>query len=142
MAETPTFLGRGWAFPPSFVRPPGRSPCPGRVEMAEGEEEICQSLQILLNTALGERVVQPTYGCDLKDQVFEPMNATTLTFIEDLLRTAIVYHEPRIAADRISVEPHQEEGHLLIEIDYVIRGTNNRFNFVFPFYLRETGQQP
>jgi hypothetical protein len=110
--------------------------------MVADETDICQSLTILFNTALGERVMQPGYGCDLKKQVFEPMNAAVLTFIADLLRTAIIYHEPRIETDRLSVEPEQLEGRLRIEIDYRIRGTNSRFNFVFPFYLTETGQQP
>ena len=70
------------------------------------------------------------------------MNASELTFVEDLLRTAIVYHEPRIETDRIAVEPEHNEGRLRIEIEYRIRGTNSRFNFVYPFYLEETGQQP
>jgi len=124
------------------LRSAGEDECPGRVDMVEDEVDICQSLGILFNTALGERIVQPTYGCDLKGHVFEAMNASELTFIEDLLRTAIVYHEPRIETDRLVVEPIQLEGRLDIGIDYRIRGTNSRFNFVYPFYLQETGQQP
>lgn len=147
MPESNSFLGRGWGFPPSFTRPADEfvgGKCRarlGHVTMVEDEVDICQSLKILFNTALGERVMQP-YGCDLRTQVFEPMNAAVLTFIEDLLRTGIVYHEPRIELDRLSVLPEQEEGRLRIDIDYRIRGTNTRFNFVYPFYLTETGQQP
>jgi phage baseplate assembly protein W len=147
MAETPSFLGRGWGFPPTFVRPGAQTnggcrPCRGQVEMVEDEVDISQSLIILFNTAIGERVMQPRYGCDLKNQVFEPMSPILLTFIEDLLRTAIVYHEPRIKADRLSVTPDQLKGRLHIQIDYLIRRTNSRFNFVYDFYLNETGQQP
>ncbi len=148
MAETPSFLGRGWGFPPTFLRPSGQDgsgrcrACPGRVEMVEDQVDISQSLTIVFNTALGERVMQPRYGCDLKNQVFEPMNAAVLTFIEDLLRTAIIYHEPRIETERLSVTPDQLEGQLHIQIHYRIRGTNSRFNFVYDFYLNETGQQP
>jgi uncharacterized protein len=150
MAERLSFLGTGWGFPPTFVREDapakasGRTAgCPkGRVVMVADEVDIYQSLQILFNTALGERIMQPRYGADLKNQVFEPMNASVLTFIEDLLRTAIVYHEPRIEAERLSIRPDPLDGRLDIEIDYRIRTTNTRFNFVFPFYLTETGQQP
>ena len=109
--------------------------------MVEGAEDICQSLKILFNTTLGERVMQPRYGCDLKRYVMDPMNAAVLTFIEDLLRTAIIYHESRIEAERLEVTPEQNIGELRIELDYVIRGTNSRFNFVYPFYANETGQQ-
>ncbi len=148
MSESTSFLGRGWGFPPTFVRPSGQDTsggcrtCPGHVEMVEDEVDIGQSLAILFNTALGERVMQPRYGCDLKNQVFEPMNAVVLTFIEDLLRTAIIYHEPRIETDLLSLTPDQHEGRLHIQIDYRIRGTNSRFNFVYDFYLNESGQQP
>jgi phage baseplate assembly protein W len=144
-----SYLGTGWSFPPSFIRETetvnaSKEACvyPGRLVMVSDKADVEQSLEILFNTALGERVMQPTYGADLKNQMFEPMNANVLTFIKDLLRTAIIYHEPRIETKRLAVEPQHSEGRLLIEIDYHIRGTNSRFNFVYPFYLTETGQQP
>lgn len=152
MSNPESYLGRGWGFPPTFERDePGKKPAHpdglqrpsnGRVVMVSEEDDINESLEILFNTSLGERVMQPSYGADLKNQVFEPMNASVLTFIQDLLNTAIIYHEPRIETERLSVEPDQFEGRLEIEIDYRIRGTNSRFNFVYPFYLNEAGQQP
>ncbi len=133
MADAISFLGTGWGFPPTFeIERKG-------VVMVSDAEDICQSLEILLNTRLGERVLQPGYGADLKDQVFEPMNASMVAFIDDLVRTAIIYHEPRIRADDISVTPEQVGGVLRISIDYTIRGTNTRFNIVFPFFLAESG---
>jgi phage baseplate assembly protein W len=147
MSRSNSYLGTGWGFPPSFVREEqaaGRSAAAagGRVLMVSDDADIDTSLEILLNTSIGERVIQPGYGADLKGQVFEPMNAAVLTFVEDLVRTAIIYHEPRIEIETLSVTPEQNEGRLLIEIKYLIRGTNSRFNFVYPFYLTETGQQP
>ncbi len=133
MADAISFLGTGWGFPPTFeIERKG-------VVMVSDAEDICQSLEILLNTRLGERVLQPGYGANLKDQVFEPMNASMVAFIDDLVRTAIIYHEPRIRADDISVTPEQVGGVLRISIDYTIRGTNTRFNIVFPFFLAESG---
>lgn len=129
--ENQAFLGRGWAFPPSFDIEKKSN------EMVAGIEDINQSLEILLNTALGERVMQPQYGADLKNQVFEPMNAAVLTFIEDVIRTALIYHEPRILVNLISLVPDQPNGFLLISIEYTIRATNNRFNFVYPFFIAE-----
>ncbi len=131
MADQPSFLGTGWGFPPTFtVERKG-------VVMVSDVEDICESLEILLHTRLGERVMQPGYGANLKDQLFEPMNASVATYIEDLVRTAIIYHEPRIKADAITVTPEQLEGILRISIDYTVRSTNTRFNIVFPFFLEE-----
>ncbi len=154
MAETRSFLGTGWGFPPEFVRqfpavgsPRGNKGCasPGGVRMVSDADDIRESLVILFSTTLGERVMQPDFGASLQEQLFEPMNASTLTFIEDMLRTAIIYHEPRIETEGLSIkiDPLEDrEGGLNIEINARIRGTNSRFNFVYPFYRAETGQQP
>ena len=137
MAANPSsFLGTGWGFPPTFDRERKG------VVMVSDLDDICESLKILLHTRLGERVMQPRYGADLKDQLFEPMNAATITFVEDLIRTAILYHEPRIKVDTVRVTPEQNAGILRIAIDYVVRTTNSRFNVVFPFFLEEGSAAP
>jgi phage baseplate assembly protein W len=123
------FIGRGWSFPPSFPKPLNG------VEMRSGIADIEESLRIIFTTALGERVMNPTFGCALDDSVFDVMNTSRVAWLENLIRTAIIYHEPRIDADRITVEPDATEGRLLIAVSYKVRATNSRFNMVFPFYL-------
>jgi uncharacterized protein len=148
--ERDKFLGRGWAFPPRFRQSTSRTEstqsrqedvATSRVEMVEAREDIEQSLQILLSTRLGERIMRPTYGCNLSDFQFEPLNATVVGFIRDMVSTAMMYHEPRIQVDRVEVNQPVErdalEGRLLISVDYIIRTTNSRFNFVYDFYLNE-----
>jgi uncharacterized protein len=126
------FLGKGWSFPPSF------NPDTQTVDMTEKNEDIRKSLQILLTTTVGERVMQPKYGCNMEDLLFESLDTTTKTLVKDRIRTAILYFEPRIEVKGIELNPRNElEGELLIEIDYVVRATNSRFNFVFPFYRNE-----
>ena len=53
------FLGNGWSFPPAFDRGSAG------VEMTFGLEDIQKSLQIIVTTSLGERIMQPTFGCGL-----------------------------------------------------------------------------
>ena len=135
MLEKRTFLGRGWAFPPSFNRKTGST------EMVEEQLDIEQSLEILLSTSLGERVMQPEYGCNLKDFQFEPMDASFVGFMKDMVSNAILYYEPRIKVENIEVTRSDGqdaiEGRIIISIDYFIRSTNSRFNFVYDFYLNE-----
>lgn len=130
-----SFLGTGWAFPPAFDRESGT------VEMIQEEEDIKQSLEILLSTSIGERVMQPTYGCNLRDYQFEPISNTFIGFLVDMVERAILFFEPRIVVEDISISEPGDiqlfEGKLLISIDYVIAGTNSRFNYVYDFYLRE-----
>lgn len=126
-----TFLGTGWSFPPRFDRKLKS------VELVSDQTDINQSLEILLSTKLGERIMLPKYGCDLSDLVFESMDTTFETYITDLVRTAILYHEPRIDMESLEFENDQNEGKLLIIVNYKIRITNSRSNFVFPFYKNE-----
>jgi phage baseplate assembly protein W len=126
------FLGKGWSFPPTFI------PAMQGVQMTEKEEDINRSLQILLTTRVGERIMQPKYGCNMDEMVFEPLSTTTKTIMIDKIQTSILYFEPRIDVSAISMNTTNElEGEILIEIEYIIRATNNRFNFVFPFYVNE-----
>ena len=126
-----SFLGTGWSFPPAFSRGPQS------VVMVSDEDDIRQSLEILLTTGLGERFLRPTYGCDLRRYIFEPLDEGLVAYIRDLIDNAILYHEPRIRLTDLTLTPRADEGTLLIELEYVIRATNSRQNFVFPFYKDE-----
>lgn len=130
MALEDPFIGRGWAFPPAFDRATA-----GAI-MAEGVIDIEQSLQILFTTELGERIMRPDFGASLSAQAFEVMNTSRLSWIETLVKTAILLHEPRIDADAVTVLPDHLEGRLLMTIGYRVRGANSRFNFVYPLYVR------
>ena len=132
MEQKLAFLGRGWSFPPTF------NGYNGTLEMTEGEADIKSSLEILLSTKLGERVMQPEYGCNIDHLVFESMNLTMLTYLKDLVENAILYHEPRIELEKVVIDDSQQnEGVLLIVIHFRIRTTNSRSNFVYPFYINE-----
>ncbi|HLT06662.1 MAG TPA: GPW/gp25 family protein [Cyclobacteriaceae bacterium] len=132
MNQEESFLGTGWGFPPTF------DPTINTVTMASGVDDIRESLTILFDTELGERVMQPKYGASLGSMVMEPINRATLIYIEDLATTAIIYHEPRIKLIRLEVsEANQSAGILHINVIFEIRSTNTRFNFVYPFYIQE-----
>lgn len=125
------FLGTGWSFPPNFEE--GLE----GVEMVSGEQDINQSLTILFSTAIGERLMQSRYGSNLQQFVFQPLNEAQRTLIQYMIETAIRFYEPRIDAERINITYQNPEGKLNIEIEYKIRETNSRYNFVFDYYLKE-----
>jgi uncharacterized protein len=126
------YLGRGWSFPPDFVRlPPG-------VAMLEEEADIASSLAILLGTAPGERVMQPLYGCNLSELVFESLDTRMKTLMVDKVESAILYYEPRVTVEEVSLDDSLGlEGVVIIGVIYRVKTTNSRFNFVYPYYVRE-----
>jgi len=105
--------------------------------MISDEEDIHSSLHILLSTQVGERVMQPKYGCNMDRLLFEPLDTSLQAYMKDLVRTAILYFEPRIILDDVRLEPEPEEGRVLIFIEYTVATTNTRNNFVYPYYLSE-----
>ena len=130
------FLGKGWSFPPSFDKDTKE------IGMTEGEPDIENSLRIILATAIGERVMQPKFGCNLNDMVFESLDASLQTEMRNRIERAILYFEPRINVQAIELFTRNEiEGQIIISLSYVIRSTNTRSNLVFPFYLTEGTEQ-
>jgi phage baseplate assembly protein W len=125
------FLGRGWSFPPNFIKG-GNA-----VDMLEAEADIKSSLIIILSTTIGERVMQPDFGSNLDKLIFEPLDTTFSTYITQLIRNAILYFEPRVTLDNVTYETDELSGKIDITINFTINGTNNRSNIVFPYYFNE-----
>lgn len=127
-----SFLGTGWGFPPEFDK------TAKAVRMVSKEEDIDESLRILMATLPKERVMQPAYGCGLQALVFENINESALTLIRDVIERAVLFFEPRINLEDIEIEQeHAYEGVLYIKLNYTVRTTNSRSNMVYPFYFQE-----
>lgn len=122
------FLGVGWNFP---VTADG-----GRIAMARYEERVRQSIRLILETARGERVMRPEFGCGVHDLVFSAGDTTTAGLVALEVRRSLIRWEPRIDTLNVSAAPDPEHPErLLVSIDYRLRATNNRFNLTWPFYL-------
>ncbi len=129
------FLGRGWQFPPR----PGDG---AAIALSAGEEDIRQSIALIIGTQKGERVMRPEFGCALHHMVFETMTTATFTRIGIIVHDALLHFEPRIEVTDVAALPNpDEEGRIDINIRYRTRTTNNVFNMVYPFYLN-AGETP
>ena len=130
MADDQQFLGRGWSFPVTFGNQ-GRT-----VGIAEAEEDIRQSLEILLSTRVGERVLNPTYGWKRDALMFEPLSTSFAAYLAREIETAILFFESRIELNQVNFDTApDQQGLILIRLDYTVRTTNTRTNLVYPFYV-------
>lgn len=127
-----SFLGRGWAFPPAFGG--GVNP----TTMVSEEEDIRQSLRILLSTRPGERVMRPGFGADLHNMIYHHMDLTARTQLRAAIEKAVLYFEPRITLTDVAFDASEErDGIFRILLEYTVRLTNTRSNLVFPYYYEE-----
>jgi phage baseplate assembly protein W len=122
------FQGRGWLFP---IRASG-----GQVATNAFEEQIAQSIRLIIGTNPGERRMRPEFGAGLNAFVFEPVSAATLEGIRRRVRDALIDWEPRIEVERVTAAV-AGEGRVDIEVFYKVRATNTHRNLVYPFYLEE-----
>lgn len=126
------FLGTGWSFPPHFDKQAKA------VEMVSDEQDIKESLMILLTTQQGERVMNHNYGTGMEQMIFDPLTTSLKTYMINLVENAVHRFEPRVDLNKVEMEDSGElEGRVIITIYFTIRATNSRSNIVFPFYKNE-----
>lgn len=133
--ERKDFLGRGWSMPVEL------DPRTGLVASVAYEDDIRQSILIILGTAPGERVMRPNFGCGIHELVFAAVDSTAVQRIRSVVEEALRRCEARIEVLGVDVdEASMDEGKLFVEVEYRVRKTNQLGNLVFPFYFREGGR--
>jgi len=128
-SEDRKFLGKGIAFPFAVDSQ-------GHIAMNSFEDQVRQSILLILKTAKGERVMRPDFGAGLSKVVFEPIGSATKALVKHEVEEALIKFEPRIEVLEVDVDDdEQEQGKLLISMQYRVRRTDTTFNMVYPFYL-------
>ena len=132
MDRSKDFLGRGFAFPPRI------DSATGQFVMAESEEDIRQSIYIILMTRMKERAMLPDFGCNLHEYIFELPDSDFEARIGSEIREALMRYEPRIINVEVEIDTKElRMGKVYVNIKYTVRATNNPNNLVFPYYLME-----
>ena len=122
-------IGRGWAFPPRLDQR-------GQIATVDGAAEIEEAIRIILNTAPGQRVMRPEFGCRLAELVFAPNNSQTAGLAERYVREALGRWEPRISLEGVRAAPDPDHDAMLaVTVTYRINATHSSRSLVYPFYL-------
>lgn len=122
-------LGRGLAVPvhPDLVR--------GALTYRSGAEKVRESIEIILRTEPGERVMRPTFGCGLRQFLMEPNSVATRARLEREVTRALEAFEPRIVLEQVSATPGEEPSLVVLTIRYRHRFDGAEGLLVYPFYL-------
>lgn len=109
--------GRGWAFPPVFTI--------NGVAMADGAEDVGQSMWILFCTLPGERIMRENFGCDLNQFLFSGITSSLLSDIEKQIQDSVLRYEPRAQIINIQFDTgNMSIGQLKIQVNYCLRGSD------------------
>ncbi len=116
MTARKEFLGRGWSFPFHF------DPATGQVATSEFEENIRQSITIILGTRMGERQMMPKFGCRIHELLFSPNTPATARRAKRYVEDALRYWEPRIELVNVRATP-DPTGSIQVDVTYKIPST-------------------
>ena len=123
------FLGTGMKFPPQI------DPATGRFMTVSGNQSVKESLYLILMTQTTERIVHPEFGSDIMSYTFMDTGTTMMSIFRRNIMETILSQEPRISDVDVEMEYRENQGAIIISINYMVSATNTRDNLVFPFYL-------
>ena len=103
---TTGLFGRGLSFPP-------RVGADGRLAVSADEDNVRESIRLVLLTEPDERLMREEFGCGLRRFLFEPNTATTRALIRDRVAQAIGRWEPRVSLDGVTVEADPDNARLV-----------------------------
>jgi phage baseplate assembly protein W len=122
------FIGRGWTFPLGVS-------ATGGIALSSGDDELSESIRLILGTAPGERPMRPLFGCGIHSLVFAAVDVDFSGMVTQEVKNALARWEPRIEVANVTVTLDPErEGVVMIGVEYTVCTTNDRRNLVFPFY--------
>ena len=83
--------------------------------------------------------MRPEFGSSIHEFIFAPSNATTAGLLAYHVQAALARWEPRIEVTGVDAQPHPDKPHaMLIDIEYLVKATNDEVNMVYPYYLIPT----
>jgi phage baseplate assembly protein W len=123
------FIGRGWAYPV-------RTSASGGIALVGGDDELVESIRLIVGTAPGERPMRPEFGCAIHNYILTSVDINVAGQMAYEVRQSLIRWEPRITVVNVDVTVDADTpGLVYIDITYAHRGTNDPRNLVFPFYV-------
>ena len=122
-------VGRGLAFPLHLTDQ-------SKLAMVSDDANIRRSIRLIVFTVPGERLMRPTFGCEIHSRIFHPCNDQTAALAERYVSEALQSWEPRIDVVTVLVEFGATElGEMFVNIQYRIKDSHDIRSLVLPYYI-------
>jgi phage baseplate assembly protein W len=116
MKTNADLLGKGIAFPPRIDG--------GRVAWSSGEDNVRESIRVLLLTQNNERLHLAAFGGDLSRFLYEPNTAAIRHQMEERIKKALTDWEPRISVESVTAaQSGDDPGAATVTIAYRLVAT-------------------
>jgi uncharacterized protein len=108
-----------------------KAPIIGNFSTIKGLDLLLQDIQLLLLTVPGERVFRPTFGCKLKNQIWENID-TAASNGSSIIANALESFEPRITVTGVKFQINRNSDLIVYTISFIVKSTDTSVNLIFP----------
>ena len=88
------------------------------------KDQIKSNLVNLLLTDVGERVMNPNFGCNLKKYLFEGLTESNLEILKTDVLNSISFYVPEITVVEFILTPNYDYNSLDLIVNYVLNISN------------------
>jgi phage baseplate assembly protein W len=99
----------------------------GDIKIAINVDSVVTSIDNILRTSFGERVMRPEFGSNLHSMIFENTNSTMMDFLSRQLKDTIERWDNRVAIDELKYFEDPDKNSISIEVSFAIRGYQGIF---------------
>lgn len=97
-------------------------------------EQIYQSIEDILTTPIGTRLMRREYGSLLADLIDQPTNDVVLLQMYSAIYTALFIWEDRVSIERVQIS-HVSKGSMTVDLEAVLNKTQQKTNLHIPIKL-------
>lgn len=100
-----------------------------------GSAHLAQSINDILSTPLGTRIMRRDYGSQLADLIDWPLNSATRLQAYAAVAIALMRWEPRIRLSRVQLSLGDQPGQAILDIEGSVVDTNEPLSLRVPLSL-------
>lgn len=98
-------------------------------------EHIRQSMEDILTTPIGSRVMRRDYGSNVPNLIDQPANGTTAIRLYAAIAVALIRWEPRIRIRRLQFSSVTQQGSAAVEIEGTLVDSEEALNLRVPIAI-------
>lgn len=104
----------------------------GEIKIVNNMQAVMSSIDNIIRTYRGERVMLPEFGSGLQNIVFEQMDDDLIDLISRDIKDIIEIWDDRVTVTKLSYLPEPESNAIVLKISFAIKGYKQIFQYVAP----------